>query len=103
MRGKLVFPDGEDIDFINPDDENQVAKVSCKEVITYGSGKKRVLLVDCGVKHNIIRCLLKRDTTVIRVPWDYDFNHIEFDGCLSPMDPAILNTHKIRYETFRLS
>jgi len=90
MKGKLVFPDGDDIEFINPDDENQVAKVSCKEVITYGTGKKRVLLVDCGVKHNIIRCLLKRDTTVIRVPWDYDYNHIEFDGLFisnGPGDP----------------
>jgi carbamoyl-phosphate synthase large subunit len=90
MKGKLVFPDGEDIDFINPDDENQVAKVSCKEVITYGTGKHRILLVDCGVKHNIIRCLLKRDTTVIRVPWDYDFNPIEFDGLFisnGPGDP----------------
>ena len=90
MRGKLVFPDGDDIEFINPDDENQVAKVSCKEVITYGNGSKRVLLVDCGVKHNIIRCLLKRDTTVIRVPWDYDYNHIEFDGLFisnGPGDP----------------
>mgnify|MGYP000199194743 CR=1 FL=1 len=90
MRGKLVFPEGDDIEFINPDDENQVAKVSCKEVITYGSGKHRVLLVDCGVKHNIIRCLLKRDTTIIRVPWDYDFNHIEFDGLFisnGPGDP----------------
>ena len=90
MRGKLVFPDGDDIEFVNPDDENQVAKVSCKEVITYGNGSKRVLLVDCGVKHNIIRCLLKRDTTVIRVPWDYDYNHIEFDGLFisnGPGDP----------------
>ena len=90
MKGKFVFPDGDDIDFINPDDENQVAKVSCDEVITYGNGKHRILLVDCGVKHNIIRCLLKRDTTVIRVPWDYDFNHIEFDGLFisnGPGDP----------------
>ncbi len=90
MKGKLVFPDGDDIEFINPDDENQVAKVSCKEVITYGTGEKRVLLVDCGVKHNIIRCLLKRDTTVIRVPWDYDYNHMEFDGLFisnGPGDP----------------
>ncbi len=90
MRGKLVFPDGDDIEFVNPDDENQVAKVSCKEVITYGTGKKRILLVDCGVKHNIIRCLLNRDTTVIRVPWDYDYNHIEFDALFisnGPGDP----------------
>ena len=31
------------------------------------------MLVDCGVKYNIIRNLLKRDTTIIRVPWDYDY------------------------------
>ncbi len=91
MKGKLVFPDNEDIEFINPDDENQIAKVSCKEVITYGEGSKKVVLVDCGVKHNIIRCLLKRDTTVIRVPWDYDFNQLEFDGLFisnGPGDPS---------------
>jgi len=90
MKGKLVFPDGEDINFIDPDKENQVAKVSCKEVITYGNGKHRIVLVDCGVKHNILRCLLKRDTTIIRVPWDYDFNQLEFDALFisnGPGDP----------------
>ena len=52
--------------------------------------KKRVLLVDCGVKTNIIRCLLKRDVTVVRVPWDYDYNGLEFDGLFisnGPGDP----------------
>ena len=91
MKGKLVFPEGDAIAFVNPDDENQIAKVSCKEVIRYGNGSKKIVLVDCGVKHNIIRCLLKRDTTVIRVPWDYDFNSIESDGLFisnGPGDPA---------------
>ncbi len=91
MKGKLVFPDGEDIPFVNPDDENQVAKASCKEIITYGNGKHRIVLVDCGTKDNIIRCLLKRDTTVVRVPWDYNFNQLDFDGLFisnGPGDPA---------------
>ncbi|MDD4489445.1 MAG: glutamine-hydrolyzing carbamoyl-phosphate synthase small subunit, partial [Paludibacter sp.] len=91
MKGKLVFPDEEDIEFINPDDENQVAKVSCTEVITYGNGKNKVVMVDCGVKQNIIRCLLKRDTTVIRVPWNYDFNRLDYDALFisnGPGDPA---------------
>lgn len=34
----------------------------------YGHGKYKVILVDCGVKYNIIRCLLKRDVTIKRVP-----------------------------------
>ena len=50
---------------------NYVDKVSCKEVITYkpeNSRGKRVVLIDCGVKANIIRCLLKRGLEVVRVP-----------------------------------
>ena len=46
--------------------------------------------MDCGVKTNIIRCLLKRGVEVIRVPWDYDFNGLEFDGLFisnGPGDP----------------
>lgn len=71
---------------------NYVDRVSCKEVITYGEapGKKRVVLVDCGVKHNIIRCLLKRGVTVVRVPWDYDFSLLPYDGLFisnGPGDP----------------
>jgi carbamoyl-phosphate synthase large subunit len=91
MKAKLVFPDGEDIPFVNPDEENQVAKVSCKDVIKYGNGKWKIVLVDCGVKNNIIRCLLKRDVTVYRVPWDYDFNSIDYDGLFisnGPGNPA---------------
>ena len=70
---------------------NWVEKVSCKEVITYNEGAgKRVVLVDCGVKANIIRCLIRRGMEVIRVPWDYDFNQLEFDGLFlanGPGDP----------------
>lgn len=91
MSGKLIFPDGENIDFINPDDANQVTNASCTEMITYGTGKYKIILVDCGVKHNIIRCLLKRNTTVIRVPWNYDFNSLNYDGLFisnGPGDPS---------------
>ena len=71
---------------------NYVDKVSCKEVIRYneGAGKKKVVLVDCGVKTNIIRCLLKRDVEVIRVPWNHDFTGMEYDGLFisnGPGDP----------------
>ena len=70
---------------------NWVEKVSCKEVITYNRGAgKQVVLVDCGVKANIIRCLVRRGLEVIRVPWDYDFNQLDFDGLFlanGPGDP----------------
>ena len=91
---------------------NWVEQVSCKEVITYRpdptavanssfftlhssfltlhSSFPRVVLVDCGVKANIIRCLVNRGVEVIRVPWDYDFNQLDFDGLFlsnGPGDP----------------
>ena len=74
MMGKILLDDEPD-NIPNADYEgvNFVDKVSCKDIIRYneGSGKK-VILVDCGVKHNIIRCLINREVEVIRVPWNYD-------------------------------
>ena len=76
---------------------NWVEKVSCKDVLVYQPAPniqlpapKRVVLVDCGVKANIVRCLTRRGIEVVRVPWDYDFNEIQFDGLFlanGPGDP----------------
>ncbi|GAB1451045.1 glutamine-hydrolyzing carbamoyl-phosphate synthase small subunit [Draconibacterium sp.] len=91
MLGKIEFEE-EEIEFYDPNKENLVAIASCKEKEVYGTGDKRVVLIDCGVKNNIIRCLIDRGTTVIRVPWDYDFSGEDFDGLFisnGPGDPAM--------------
>jgi carbamoyl-phosphate synthase small subunit len=59
--------------FIDPNEENLVAKVSPKQKRIYGDGPIRIVLIDCGAKENIVRKLSRKETTVIRVPWDYDF------------------------------
>lgn len=90
MKGKIIFENEDEIDFIDPNLVNQVEVVSCQEPITYGNGQKTVVLVDCGVKHNIIRCLLKRGVKVVRVPWNYDFSGMSYDGLFvsnGPGDP----------------
>ena len=112
MMGKIVFENEElrmkNEEFPSYSDINYVDQVSCKEIIHYfpsgtsshsaansafvipQSSLKKVVLVDCGVKTNIIRCLLKRNVEVIRVPWDYDYNGLEFDGLFisnGPGDP----------------
>ncbi|MDR0427803.1 MAG: carbamoyl-phosphate synthase (glutamine-hydrolyzing) large subunit [Dysgonamonadaceae bacterium] len=90
MKGKIIFDSPDEIDFIDISKENLIAKVSCKEVLKYGNGSQTVVLIDCGVKHNIVRCLLHHDVTIIRVPWDYDFNTLEYDGLFisnGPGDP----------------
>lgn len=88
MLGKIVMEGGEDIEFQDPNKENLIAKVSTKEVQEFGSGSKRVVLVDCGTKYNIIRCLTRRGAKVILVPWDYDFNTLEWDGLFISNGPG---------------
>ncbi len=87
MLGKIIFEDN-DIDFVDPNISNLVEKVSVKEKEIYGNGKKKIVLVDLGVKNNIIRCLLKRDTTVIKVPWNYDFTKEDYDGLVISNGPG---------------
>lgn len=92
MMGKILFDyEPDNIPEANYEGVNFVDQVSCKEVIRYheGAGKK-VVLVDCGLKANIIRSLLKRGVEVIRVPWNYDYTDMEFDGLFlgnGPGDP----------------
>ena len=92
MKGRVVISENSEYsDYSDYGSINWVEKVSCKEVIRYNEGAgKRVVLVDCGVKANIIRCLVNRGVEVIRVPWDYDFNQLDFDGLFlanGPGDP----------------
>jgi carbamoyl-phosphate synthase small subunit len=90
MLGKIIIEGCDDVDFYDPNKENLVAKTSCTDVKEYGEGEKLVVLVDCGVKHNIVRCLTGRGVRVVRVPWDYDFTTIPYDGLFisnGPGDP----------------
>ncbi len=52
--------------------DNLVAEVSCRESVTYGNGKYKILLIDCGLKNNQIRLFLKLNTTLFRIPWNYN-------------------------------
>lgn len=38
------------------------------------TGEPKIIAVDAGIKHNQIRCLVKRGACVTVVPWDYDFS-----------------------------
>lgn len=74
MLGKIIFKNNEK-NFYDPNKENLVAKVSIKKIIVdkKKANKKTVILIDCGAKENIRRCLLKRRVNVITVPWNYNF------------------------------
>jgi len=89
MLGKIIY-DSDSLDFIDPSKRNLAAEVSVKKPVIYKKGEKKVIIVDCGVKNNIIRAFLKRNITVIRVPWNYNFLEEKADGIIlsnGPGDP----------------
>jgi carbamoyl-phosphate synthase small subunit len=102
MLGKIIIDDA-DIDWYDPGKEDLVAQVSPKVKEIYGDGQYKIMLVDCGVKNNIIRCLLDRDTTVIRVPHDYDYSKDEFDGLFISNGPGDPQNCKMAIENLKTS
>jgi carbamoyl-phosphate synthase small subunit len=91
MLGKITFTD--DIEFYDPNRENLIKKVTIKEPVVYNAkGKRKIVVVDCGVKYNILRSLIERECCVIRVPCNYDFFEHAFDGVVvsnGPGDPKM--------------
>ena len=101
MKGKIILEGGPDLPFDDPNERNLVAEVSPKEVQVYGQGPKKVVLVDCGAKNNIIRNLIRPEITLYRVPWDYDFNQIDYDGLFLSNGPGDPNMCSITVEHIR--
>jgi len=76
MKAKIVLDDGDNngIDYVA---ESLVAKVSRKDVLVVPGGSRKIIVVDCGVKHSQLRILFdlasKNNLTVEVVPYNYDF------------------------------
>ena len=102
----------DDLQFVDPNTQNLVAKVSLAEPRVYNekslqnahtpcasprmhpSGRRlRILAIDVGMKYNQIRCFVQRGVELKVVPWDYDFlatTEEPFDGLFisnGPGDP----------------
>lgn len=96
MSGRIIVEGSETPSFIDPNAENLAALVSTKEVRTFGKGNPlKILAVDCGIKYNIIRELVKRGAEVKLVPWNHDISSEVgwYDGLFlsnGPGDPAVM-------------
>ena len=90
MKAKIISNSSDNIDFVDTNLVNQVEIVSCKKIITYndGANRKKIVLIDCGVSHSIIRNFIAMDLCIIRVPWDFNFNEIDFDGLFISNGPG---------------
>lgn len=87
MLGKIET--GKDkIKFYDPDVVDLISQVTHVKPEVYGTGKKRIMLVDCGCKKSILTNLLERNVSVIRVPYDHSFEREDFDGVLLSNGPG---------------
>jgi len=89
MRAALVA-DGETPVFKDDKPRDLVAEVSLPEPRDYGNDGPRLVLLDTGVKENIIRSLVLAGARVLRVPHNFDFFGEDFDGVFlanGPGDP----------------
>jgi carbamoyl-phosphate synthase small subunit len=95
MMGKILVEGSREVTIDSGRLPNPVAEVSPGEVRTFlppgrAEGALRIVLVDCGAKANIYRCLLDRGVEIIRVPWNHDLGGIDYDGLFlsnGPGDP----------------
>lgn len=79
----------------SPPTRDEVKRVSRKEIEQYNTedAPLHVVAVDCGMKENIIRSLVKRDCSVTVVPWNTsaeDIKSLDPDGIFlsnGPGDP----------------
>jgi len=60
----------------DPNKQNLVKEVSIPKPIEYNLGKTKIVLIDCGVKFGILRSLLSRNLSLIRVPYDFPADKI---------------------------
>ena len=87
----------------DPNKVNILPLVSTNHVQTYGDGKKHIIIIDCGVKENIIRSLVRRGVKITRVPWNFDLlnSKLDFDAVLISPGPGDPKQATITIETTR--
>jgi len=109
MRGKILVEENsrqtfEDITFnkINSSNHNGVSRNEEKIYVPKkNKAGIKIALIDCGVKANIIRCLLNRGAEVIRIPCNQDFSGIDYDGLIISSGPGDPKEYKKLTEEVR--
>jgi carbamoyl-phosphate synthase small subunit len=89
----------EDEAFLDPGEVNLVKQVCTKHPfhVETGSNDLKVALIDCGVKENILRSLVRRGANVTVYPYDYPIHKVahQYDGIFlsnGPGDPTHCST-----------
>ncbi|RLN86983.1 hypothetical protein BBJ28_00018286, partial [Nothophytophthora sp. Chile5] len=94
VLGKVEF-EGQPAEIVDPNQLNLVAQVTAKKVTVYNQGGfPRIVALDCGMKHNIIRYMVGKGVELTVVPYDYDLpnSELQYDGIFisnGPGDPTM--------------
>lgn len=112
MLGKIICGEihEEEFNVEDPNSRNLASEVCTATPKLYKKGDKKIILVDCGVKNNIIRAFVERNISVLQVPQNYDFTNEDCSGIVisnGPGDPkmciqTIENTKKAMTENIPL-
>ena len=70
------------------DQKNLISSVSTKKPYDVGEGEKTLIAVDCGIKKNILRSLVKMGFHVRVVPFDYDYTKEPYHGLFLSNGPG---------------
>lgn len=91
LRAKILVSQAPDISFSAAKTGEVALQSSVKRTIVYGTGPKRILVVDCGARNSVIRSLVTPRISVIRVPAASDWSSLDCDGIVvagGPGDPT---------------
>lgn len=91
---RITVGDASPAHYVDPMSTHLVEKVATKQPYYVPSSAPvcTVALIDCGVKENIVRCLVSRGANVVVFPFDYKIQEVadQFDGVFisnGPGDP----------------
>jgi carbamoyl-phosphate synthase small subunit len=90
MQGALSFSHIPSEKLKEKTSNSQPGIVSIEKKEIYGQKGKKILLIDCGLKLNILRIFQKFPLEIHRVPFDYDYTEEDYDGLFisnGPGDP----------------
>ncbi|KXN73854.1 arginine-specific carbamoyl-phosphate synthetase, small chain [Conidiobolus coronatus NRRL 28638] len=98
-------------EFNDPNQRNLVDEVSTKEPYQVGldGSDVHIGVIDCGIKHNILRSIISKGAKATVLPWNYDVakNAHKFDGLFisnGPGNPThcspLVNNMKQVFETY---
>ncbi len=90
MQGCICLDPEQVPNFTSHPDVTLVQQASIPKRQNYPEGTKKIIVVDCGMKENILRCLRQSSLDIHRVPYNEDYSEEDFDGIFisnGPGDP----------------